>query len=113
MKPHIEQIGSDTASLAKQIAIGGKKLSDHNKSEIHQNTQWYEAHQADFNELLDKLYKRHMPSQVTDDDIRKKRRSRAHGSGNTRRADAFNARNGRNGQPRTERHTPERKARTQ
>ena len=33
--------------------------------------KWYEAHRADFNELLDNLYKKHMPSQVTDDDIRK------------------------------------------
>ena len=68
---------SKLAPLAQEIAIGGKKLSDHKTSDIYQNAQtdtsvkWYEAHRADFNELLDNLYKKHMPSQVTDDDIRK------------------------------------------
>jgi hypothetical protein len=127
LKPHTDtilqhgkqQMGSKLAPLAQQIAITGKTPSDHKTSDIYQNAQtgtsvkWYEAHRADFKELLDNLYKNHMPSQVTEDEIRKKCRSRAHGSGNTRRADAFNARNERNGQPRTERHTQERTARTQ
>ena len=70
-------MGSKLAPLAQQIAITGKTPSDHKTSDIYQNTQtgksvkWYEAHRADFNELLDKLYKTHMPSQVTEDDIRK------------------------------------------
>jgi len=33
--------------------------------------KWYEAHRADFKELLDNLYKNPMLSQVTEDDIRK------------------------------------------
>jgi hypothetical protein len=70
-------MGTTVAPLAQQIAIAGTKPSDHKTSDIYQNAQtgtsvkWYEAHRADFNELLDKLYKKHMPSQVTEDDIRK------------------------------------------
>ena len=70
-------MGSKLAPLAQEIAIGGKKLSDHKTSDIYQNAQtgtsvkWYEAHRADFKELLDNLYKNHMPSQVTEDEIRK------------------------------------------
>jgi hypothetical protein len=76
---------STVEHLAQEIAIGGKKLSDHKTSDIYQNAQtggqqggqqnksvkWYAAHEADFKELLDNLYKKHMPSPVTDDDIRK------------------------------------------
>jgi primase-polymerase (primpol)-like protein len=70
-------MGSKLAPLAQQIAITGKTPSDHKTSDIYQNAQtgtsvkWYEAHRADFKELLDNLYKNHMPSQVTEDEIRK------------------------------------------
>jgi hypothetical protein len=90
LKPHTDtilqhgkqKVGSKLAPLAQQIAITGKTPSDHKTSDIYQNARtdtsvkWYEAHRADFNELLDNLYKKHMPSQVTDDDIRKNAKPR-------------------------------------
>ena len=81
MKPHVdtilqhEQKGTQTTSLAEQIALDGRTPSAHTTSDIYtgnnQSVKWYEAHRADFNELLDNLYKKRMSGQGSDADIRK------------------------------------------
>jgi hypothetical protein len=77
LKPHVgtilqhRQTASTPRSFAHQIAVGHKKISDHTSPDIYPGVKWYEAHKADFRELLDKLYRARMSGTPSDDDIRK------------------------------------------
>ena len=91
LEPHLDTIlqhggdGSADEPLAYLITRGVIQPSDHTETSIYEeaqpsgqqggqqgkSVQWYAAHEADFNELLDKLYRSHLPTQVTDDHIQK------------------------------------------
>ena len=89
LKPHVDTIlqhtqkGLENAPLAVQILTGGTDVSDHSTGYIYKDlqpsgqqggqqdngVQWYEGHRAKFDELLDNLYRRHIPGQVTQREI--------------------------------------------
>jgi hypothetical protein len=85
LQPHVDtilqhgnqQTGSGFPSLAHRITVSSTIPSDHKTDDIHQNPQtgksvkWYEAHEAEFKELLNNLYIPRMQNRATVDEIQR------------------------------------------
>jgi hypothetical protein len=86
LKPHIDTIlkhatqesGDSHPSLARRIVSNQVVLPRHSKSEIYQDTPWYQTHRADFNKLFDNLYAAHKPIEKSEDEFIKENAEAAH-----------------------------------